>query len=142
MMVEKTWTDSPELQEYFPDVSIDIEPVADLVCFQVKMPKRRVGSIIVSAEGQEFDRWNTMIAKVIKVGPVAFKDADTLKEWPEGPWAEVGDYVVIPKYGAVKFGKSFKDKHGNLDKCLFAFLRAKDIRAKITGNPLEVEEYV
>lgn len=133
------WTNSKELEECFPDVTIDMEPVADLICCQVKMPKEKIGSIILTDIDKDYDRWNTMIARVVKMGPVAFKDPDTLKPWPEGQWVYIGDYVVIPKYGSVKFAKTIS---GRQDKCLFAFLRCKDIRAIITGNPLEVEEYV
>ncbi len=141
-MVTETWADSPELQEHFPDVCVDIEPSGDLCLFQIKMPKKRFGSIILAPETQDFDKWNTLIAKVVKIGKVAFKDADTLNVWPEGQWAEVGDYVLIPKYGSMKIAKTFKTKDGTEEKCLFALLRAKDIRAKIIGNPLDVEEYI
>lgn len=130
---------SEELKECFPDVVIDMEPVGDLICCQVKMPKEKIGSIILTDMDKDYDRWNTMIARVVKAGPVAFKDPDTLEAWPEGQWANIGDYVVIPKYGSVKFAKTIP---GRKEKCLFAFLRCKDIRAVVTGNPLEVEEYV
>ena len=158
------WRTSEELKQFFPDVNIDMEPVADIICCQIKMPKRKMGSIILVDEAKDYDRWNTMVAKVVKLGPLAFKDAVEmesgiisslkkianwflpkkyqlkceLKDWIEGKWADVGDYVVIPKYGSVKFAVKVD---GYEDKCLFAFLRCKDIRAKITGNPLEVDEY-
>lgn len=132
------WRASEELKQFFPDVTIDMEPVADIICCQIKMPKRKMGSIILVDEAKDYDRWNTMVAKVVKLGPLAFKDANTGQDWIEGKWADVGDYVVIPKYGSVKFAVKVD---GYEDKCLFAFLRCKDIRAKITGNPLEVDEY-
>jgi hypothetical protein len=136
---EESWRNSKELEEFFPNVDIPLEPVGDLILFQIKMARKKFGSIIMIDESKDFDKWNTMIAKVVKVGPVAFKDPDNLKEWPEGKWAKVGSYVVIPKYGSVKFAKTIP---GEQEKCLFAILRCKDIRAIITGNPLEVEEYV
>lgn len=132
------WKTSEELKQAFPDVDINMRPVGDLICCQVKMPREKVGNVFLTDDTKELHRWETMVAKVVKEGPVAFRDADTLKVWPEGRWAEIGDYVIIPKYGSVRFTVNVP---GRTTKCIFAFLRCKDIRTVIEGNPLEVDEY-
>ena len=40
-----------------------------------------------------------MIGRVVEIGPLAFKNRETMESWPEGSWASVGDYVRVPKWG-------------------------------------------
>jgi len=90
-------------------------------------------------ETRETEKWNTQVAKVISMGPVAFKDRDTLTAWPEGSWCEVGTFVRVPKYGGHKWEGVNPD---SVDKVLFAIFNDVDLIGRIEGDPLEMVAYV
>ena len=88
------------LEEAFPDVSPGITAFGARVLVQIRTPKQRSkGGIILGNETRETELWNTQVAKVIQVGPLAFRNRDTLAQWPEGDWCKPGDFVRVPKYG-------------------------------------------
>lgn len=129
------------LDEAFPDVDPGMAPCGDSVLFQIRTPKRTTkGGIILPGSVKETESWNTQVAKVVAVGPMAFKYADGA-EWPEGRWYDVGDFVRVPKYG----GDRWTIQHGDGEdaiEIMFVLLLAKDVRAKITGDPLSVKTYI
>lgn len=127
-----------DLDEAFPPVDANFEPAGYRVLFQLRTPKRKTrGGIILTDEARETDQWNTQVAKVIKVGPTAFHDRDSGKPWIEGPWARVGDFVRVPKYG----GDRFSIKCGDDAEVLFVVFRDADISGKVS-NPLDVVAYI
>ena len=62
--------------------------------------KKTKGGIILTSETRETDAWNTQIAKVLRVGELAFKNRTTMERWPEGNWCEPGDFVRVPSTAA------------------------------------------
>lgn len=46
---------------------------------------------------QQQDALTSVAALVCAVGPLAFKDRETGKEWAEGPYCRPGDWIVIPR---------------------------------------------
>lgn len=46
---------------------------------------------------QQQDALSSVSALVCGIGPLAFKDRETGKEWAEGPWARIGDWITIPR---------------------------------------------
>ena len=89
------------LEEAFPAVDPLMAPYGGRVLVQLRAVKEKVTSagILIPEETKEAEKWNTMIGKVIAIGPLAFKNRDTMQPWIEGTWAEVGDYVRVPKWG-------------------------------------------
>jgi co-chaperonin GroES (HSP10) len=88
------------LEQAFPHADHDLIPFGSDVLVQIRTPRTRTkGGIYLPEESRETDLWNMQVAKVIALGPVAFRNRETLEPWPEGPWCKVGDYVRVPKYG-------------------------------------------
>ena len=88
------------LEEAFPEVDAGANPYGSGVLVQIRTPKKvTAGGLIVPEESRETELWNTQVAKVIMLGPVAFKNRDTLEPWPEGDWCQAGTFIRCPKYG-------------------------------------------
>lgn len=135
-----------ELAAAFPDVDPGFQPLGSRVIVQLRTPKEMSKLIILTDEARDTELWNTQIAKVRAVGPVAFKNRNNLETWPEGEWFDVGDYVRIPKWNQDKWIVEVEGKNalGGIIKqpVLFMLINDLDILAKKTGNPLEVKAYV
>jgi co-chaperonin GroES (HSP10) len=69
------------------------------VIVQLRRIKKTSGRIIIVDETKENEKWNNMIGKVVAFGPLAYKNRDTMTSWPEGSWAEIGDFVRVPRWG-------------------------------------------
>jgi co-chaperonin GroES (HSP10) len=95
--------------------------------------------IILAPETKETEKWQNMVAKVIEIGPLAFRHRETMNPWPEGSWCSVGDYIRVPKWGGdrweVEVGK-------NQEKALFMILNDHEVIAKVTSNPLEMIAFI
>ncbi len=129
------------LDEAFPPCETGIKPLGYRVLCQIKTSaKKTKGGLYLPDEVRETDQWNTQVAKIIAVGPVAFKHRDTLKDWVEGAWCGPGDFVRVPKYG----GDSFSSVVGTGDdkvEALFVIFRDLDLIAKVE-DPLAVKAYI
>src|SRR6185295_13980559 len=89
-----------ELDWAFPKVDPGATPLGGRVLLQIRRVKKSsAGGLVIVEETRETERWNTQIAKLVAVGPLAFKKKDDLTPWPEGIWAEIGDFVRCPRYG-------------------------------------------
>ncbi len=131
------------LLEAFPDVDPGFVPFGSRLIVQVRSPKAKSGLVVLADETKEAELWNTQIAKVRAVGPVAFKNRTTLKDWPEGDWCEPGDFVRIPKYNQDKWIVEVEVPDTTTkQQVLFMMVNDVDILAKKIGNPLEVKAYI
>jgi co-chaperonin GroES (HSP10) len=127
-----------EIAAAFPDVDPGFVPFGTRVIVQLRSAKTKsAGGIILTDETIDVEKWNTQIAKVRAIGPMAFKDRRTSETWPEGEWCKVGEYVRIPKFNQDKWFISFEDH-----EVLFMLVNDLDLLAKKTGNPLEVKAYI
>jgi co-chaperonin GroES (HSP10) len=125
--------------EAFPDVHPGIQPFGSRVLVQIRTPRRvSRGGIILSAETQDTEKWNTQVAKVISVGPLAFKNRDTQKTWPEGEWCKPGDFVRVPKYG----GDRWEVPVNKNDSAMFVIFNDLDIIGQVVGDPLAVKAFI
>ena len=125
----------------FPSVDPGAKPLGARVLVQLRRTKQQATSagIILVQETKETEKWNNMVAKVIAIGPLAFKKRDTMEPWPEGSWCEVGDYIRVPKWGGDRWEVEVgKDE----EKALFMILNDHEIIATVTGNPLEMRAFV
>jgi co-chaperonin GroES (HSP10) len=85
------------LDSAFPPANPGVIPYGHRVLVQLKSSAlKTVGGIILSEDATQTEFDNTKVAKVVAVGPGAFRSRDTNEIWPEGAWAKVGDYVRIP----------------------------------------------
>lgn len=130
-----------DLRDSFPAVDPGAIPLGARILVQLRRTKKKTTSagIILVEETRETEKWNNMVAKVIAVGPLAFKKRDTMEDWPEGSWCEVGDYLRVPKWGGDRWEVPVEEDE---DPALFMVLNDHEVIAKITGNPLEVRAFV
>ena len=134
------------IDQAFPDADPGMVPYGSRVLVQ-KRSARAVtkGGIYVPHDTQETEFWNTQVAKVIALGPAAFKNRDTLEVWPEGDWCQVGTYVRVPKYGGDKWLVDLPDTvraETGVDQACFVILNDLDLIGEITCNPMEVVAYL
>lgn len=93
------------LDEMFPKIDPEFDPFGHRVVVQVRRVVSKTSSgIILAKETRETEAYNTQIALLVKAGPLAFKNRTTGEPWPEGVWAEVGDYSKSPD-GEVNAGR-------------------------------------
>ena len=85
----------------FPSVEPGAKPLGGRILVQLRRTKKKTtgSGIILVEETKEAEKWNNMVAKVIAIGPLAFKNRDTMESWPEGSWVVAGDYIRVPKWG-------------------------------------------
>ena len=88
-----------ELAWAFPSVDPGAKPLGGRILVQLRRTKRKTtdAGIILVEETKETEKWNNMVAKVVEIGPLAFRHRDTMQPWPEGSWCNEGDYIRVPK---------------------------------------------
>lgn len=132
--------DYGSLADAFPDVKPGLVPFGDKVLVQIRTPmKHTKGGIFIPEESRDAEQWNTQVAKVISLGPVAFHNRDTLEPWPEGAWVKPGMYIRCPKYGGDRWEVSVP---GSPDPSLFVVFRDIDLVGEIEGDPLAMVAYL
>ena len=132
------------LEEAFPVVDPLMAPYGARVLVQLRAVKDKVteSGLYIPEETKETEKWNTMIGKVIAIGPLAFKKRDTMEPWPEGSWCEVGDYIRVPKWGGDRWEVPNPGEEIDEEKPTFAVLNDHEVIAKLTGDPLEMRAFV
>lgn len=131
------------IEEAWPEVDCLHEAMGSAVIVQIRSPKSKTkGGIILAADTQDTIKWNTQTAKVVSIGPVAFKDRKTLEAWPEGAWFKIGEFVRCPKYGGDRWEVAFKDADGQEQVALFCLFNDLDIRGRVKGDPRDVVAFV
>ena len=132
-------TSEDALAEAFPAVDAGVQPFGSRVLVQIRTPRRvSRGGIILSAETQDTEKWNTQVAKVVSVGPLAFKNRNTQESWPEGEWCKTGDFVRVPKYG----GDRWEVPITRDNSAMFVIFNDLDIIGQVTGDPLAVKAFI
>ena len=129
-----------DLEDAFPLVDPGAIPLGARVLVQLRKAKKRMtqSGIILPEETRDTERAQNPVAKVIALGPLAFKKRDTMEPWVEGIWCEMGDFLRVPKWT----GDRWQVTHGDDENVEFMVLNDHEVIAKITGNPLEVRAFV
>jgi co-chaperonin GroES (HSP10) len=108
------------LDEAFPSVEPGLIPFGSRVLVQIRSAKKTsAGGIILHTETRETEIWNTQIAKVVKLGPLAFKNRNTMESWPEGNWCKDGE-----------------------EEALFVIFNDLDIVGGVVGDPLAIKAFI
>ena len=129
---------SDDLDLAFPKADPGIKPLGSRVLVQIRTPETRSkGGIILTDNSSDTQMWNTQVAKVVAVGPLAFHNRNTAELWPEGAWCEVGDYVRAPKYG----GDRWTSPAENGAKAYWVLLNDLDILGVVTCDPLAIKAF-
>ena len=132
-----------ELLRAFPELDPGAKPYGDRVLVQLRNAKRvSDGGIVLPSETRDQEKWLTTVARLIAVGPLAFKDRNTLTPWPEGTWAAVGQYIRVPKWGGDRWEFPVDENDPDSDLARFAIFRDRELIAEITTDPLKFKDYV
>jgi len=132
-------TSEDALAEAFPNADSGVQPFGSRVLVQIRTPKTKTkGGIILTRDTVDTEKWTTQVAKVISVGPLAFKNRNTQEAWPEGEWCKPGDFVRVPKYG----GDRWEVPINNNDSAMFVIFNDLDVIGQVTGDPLEVKAFI
>jgi len=132
------------LEEAFPTIDPLMSPYGARVLVQLRAVKEKVteSGIYIPEETKETEKWNTQIGKVIAIGPIAFKNRDNSEPWPEGAWAQVGDFVRVPKWGGDRWEIEFVDEKNIEGRVLFTFFNDHELIGKVTGDPREIKAFI
>ena len=132
-----------ELAWAFPAVEPGALPLGGRILVQLRRAVKKTKSgIFLPHETQETEKWQNMVAKVIALGPLAFKHRDTMQGWPEGTWCQVGDYIRVPKWGGDRWEVQVPDEKENEEPSLFMILNDHEVIAKLTGDPLSMKAFL
>jgi len=128
----------------FPSVDPGAKPLGGRILVQLRRAKQKTTSagIILVEETKETEKWQNMVAKVLEIGPLAFKHRDTMLPWPEGSWIEVGDYIRVPKWGGDRWEVPLPDADDHEDPALFMVINDHEVIAKLTGDPLAMKAFI
>jgi co-chaperonin GroES (HSP10) len=132
-----------DLDWAFPDVEPGAKPLGGRILVQLRRTKKKTsGGIILVDETKDSDKWQNMVAKVIEIGPLAFKHRDTMQAWPEGSWCDVGDFLRVPKWGGDRWEVPVPGEDKFEEPALFMVLNDHEVIAKVTGSPLTMIAYI
>lgn len=142
--VNQEGVDPAELAWAFPEIDPGMVPFGGRLIVQLRRTKKKStkAGIILVEETKENEKWNNMIGKIVAMGPLAFKNRDTMQSWPEGTWAQVGDFVRVPKWGGDRWEIRVPGEDDIEDPVLFMTINDHELIAKVTGNPLSFKAYV
>lgn len=92
------------VREHFPDIDPGMRPTGARVLVQLrKTPKATAGGIVLVHQSTEFNDEHGVVARVVALGQLAFRNRETQELWPEGVWCQVGDIIVIPRMSGIRF---------------------------------------
>ena len=116
--------------ECFPIIDPGVEVAGDRVLVQLRREKTTSkGGIILVDETKQTLRFNETVAKVVQVGPLAYRNLDEeLSYWVEGPWCKEGVLVRTIKYGGDRFVINPDDGGAPV---VFITLQAREIISRI-----------
>lgn len=139
------------IDDAFPPVDPGLRPFGNLVLCQVRKAKTRTaGGIDIPDEMLATEQYNTQVAKVIALGPLAFHNRNTGELWPEGAWTSVGAFVRVPKYQGERWIKNFQRKGINhrgfeedvTDEVTFVLFKDLALLGEFTEDPLTIRAYL
>lgn len=130
------------LEEAFPEIDPGVQPFGSRVVVQFRTAKQKTkGNIYLPNEVREAEKWNAQVAKVIAIGPLAFKSRTDQAPWPEGAWAAPGDFVRVPKHGGDKWEVKIPGREAG-EEAIFAVLNDLDLIGKVLGDPLAMKAFI
>ena len=126
----------------FPKVDPGMKPLGSRIMVQIRLPRAKTpGGIILTTESKDIDSDNMQTARVVSLGPLAFHNRETMKEWPEGAWVQEGDFVRVPKYGGDRFRVPYDGGEPG-ENITFAVFNDLDLTAAFTINPMQHKAYL
>ena len=119
--------DERSYDDAFPQVDCAVSPLGQRIIVQLRKAKSKTkGGIIMVSETKATEKYNEVVAKVVKLGPLAYKNLMNLEPLPEGNWCEIGDLVRVIRYGGDRWSVQHED-----DWVHFIILNADEVICKI-----------
>lgn len=125
-----------EIEEAFPNIDPGIKPLGSRILVQIRKPASKIGNIILTEYSKDAELDNTVVAKILAVGPLAYHNRDTMTPWPEGAWCKEGDFVIVPRYAGARWKVDVPGKQD--EKVEFVLFNDLDITGAVYGDPLKV----
>lgn len=119
------------VQQHFPDVDPSAEPCGSQILVQLRTVKKKVGSIILAAETTDFNKHNTQLGRLVRIGHIAFRNRESGEEWKEGAWAQIGDVVAVPKWGGFRYELPIE---GTEDTAVFCVFNDYEVKMVVQRN--------
>jgi len=120
------------ISQHFPEVEPGAKPCGNQILVQLRTLKAKSsGGIILANETKDFNNGNTQVAKIVKIGQIAFKDRNSGVTWKEGAWAEIGDIIIAPRWGGFRFEV---DIPGTEDVATFAIFEDFNVKMVVESN--------
>ena len=142
-MNEPVASNEAELAWAFPSVNPGATPLGGRILVQLRRTKKKTKSgLILVAETKEAEKWQNMIAKVIAIGPLAYRHRDSMNPWPEGSWCVAGDFIRVPKWGGDRWEVKVPGEKEDEEPVLFAIFNDHEVIAKVTTDPLSMRAFV
>jgi co-chaperonin GroES (HSP10) len=127
------------MNEAFPDVDPGLIPLGGRVLVQMKRTSKKTqGGLIIVEDTAETVKWNQQTAKVIALGPLAYRNRESLAAWKEGAWVKEGDFVRVPRWNGDRIEIPVKDA----EPVIFVIFNDHELVSKITGDPLSQKAYI
>jgi len=131
------------IKDAFPDVDPQVIPLGHKILLHIRVPQTVTRGGVILAQGtQDFEKVNSQVAKVISLGPLAYKNRTTGESWPEKDWARPGEYVMLPQYAGQRWDVPYIDQNGNKSVVGFTAINDAEAFAKIIGDPLLIKATV
>jgi len=139
MLLEKPMEMSYEsIEDAFPSVDCGVKPYGSSIIVQIRRAKSQTkGGVYIPEEARKTESSNTQVSRVVAIGPLAYKNRNTMQSWPEGAWCSVGTFVRVPKYGGDRWSVDL-----NGEEVEFVMFNDLDIRGEITGDPLKMRAFI
>lgn len=135
--------------KHFPSIDPGVDALGDRVLVQLRIAKSKTDSgIVLVQDTRDFNKENTALARVVSMGPLAYKNRDTAQEWPEGMWVSVGDIVMVTRWGGSRFevplpagdvktsipGFDLSEVETEKEYVVFALFRDYEIQSKVRAG--------
>ena len=118
--------------KHFPGVNPSMRPSGNQILVQLRtVAKKSAGGIVLVDDTRDFNQGNTQIAKLVAAGKIAFHDRSSGETWKEGAWAEIGDVIIVPKWGGFRYELPID---GSDDRAVFCLFNDFEIKGVITDN--------
>jgi co-chaperonin GroES (HSP10) len=143
VVLDQTGQNGKLIEKYFPKVNPGVRPFGSRILVQIRGAKTMTaGGIIITDNLKDTERDNTSVAKVLAVGPLAYKNRNTLESWAEGKWCSEGEFVFIPKYGGLRWEVSIpKGVEAFDDKVQFAIIDDLNVIGAV-DDPLTIKSFI
>lgn len=129
------------IQELFPEIDPGLRPYGSRVLVQLRrVINMSKGGIALPKSATETEEWNMQVGKLIGMGSLAFKNRATFEDWPEGAWAQVGEFVRFLRYGGDRITVPMNDDIGGPITVLI--MNDHDLLGAYTGDVRNVRTFI